>query len=168
MKIDTLAIHAGQKPDPTTGAIMTPVYQTSTYVQKGPGEHTGYENSRTQNPTRHALEGNLAALEGAKHGIAFASGCAATATVMHLLRKGDHVICGDDVYGGTFRLFSKVFGEIGLEFSFADLTKPGEFEKALRPQTKAVWVETPTNPMMKITDLEDLTTRAHSKNVMVF
>ena len=168
MKLDTLAIHAGQKPDPTTGAIMTPVYQTSTYVQSGPGEHTGYEYSRTQNPTRHALEGNLAALEGAKHGIAFASGCAATTTVMHLLKKGDHVICGDDVYGGTFRLFSRVLAEIGLEFSFVDLTQSGALEEAIRPETKAVWVETPTNPMMKITDLKDLTTRAHARGIKVF
>ena len=168
MKLDTLAVHAGQKPDPTTGAIMTPVYQTSTYVQSGPGEHTGYEYSRTQNPTRHALEANLAALEGAKHGIAFASGCAATTTVMHLLKKGDHVISGDDVYGGTFRLFSKVLGEIGLDFSFVDLTQPGALEAAIRPETKAVWVETPTNPMMKITDLQDLADRARAKNIKVF
>ena len=112
MRFDTLAIHAGQEPDPSTGAIMTPVFQTSTYVQSGPGEHKGYEYSRTHNPTRTALEKNLAALEGAKHGVAFASGCAAATTVMHLLKAGDHVICGDDVYGGTYRLFDKVLKNI--------------------------------------------------------
>src|SRR5262244_3865072 len=118
MRFDTLAIHAGQQPDPTTGAIMTPVYLTATYVQAGPGEHKGYEYSRTQNPTRHALEGCLAALEGAQYGVAFASGCAAADALMHLLDSGDHVICSDDVYGGTFRLFDKVFRRQGIEFSF--------------------------------------------------
>ncbi|MEM6730165.1 MAG: PLP-dependent transferase, partial [Myxococcota bacterium] len=115
MKLDTIAIHAGQEPDPTTGAIMTPVYQTSTFVQQGPGEHKGFEYARTHNPTRFALEANLAALEGARHGVAFASGCAATATVLHLLKAGDHVICADDVYGGTFRLFDKVIRHNGID-----------------------------------------------------
>ncbi len=168
MKLDTIAIHAGQKPDPSTGAIMTPVFQTSTYVQRGPGDHQGYEYSRSQNPTRHALEANLAALEGAKHGVAFASGCAATATVMHLFAKGDHIICGDDVYGGTYRLFSQVLEPMGLEFSFVDLTQPGALEEAIRPETRAVWLETPTNPMMKITDLQSLAERAHQHQVKVF
>ena len=168
MKIDTLAIHAGQTPDPTTGAIMTPVYQTSTYVQSAPGEHTGYEYSRTQNPTRHALEGNLAALEGAKHGVCFASGCAATTTVMHLLEEGAHVISGDDVYGGTFRLFDKVLAHRSIEFSFVDLTKPGALEEAIRPNTRAIWTETPTNPMMKVVDLEAICKTAKKHGIKVF
>ena len=168
MKIDTLAIHAGQKPDPTTGAIMTPVYQTSTYVQSAPGVHTGYEYSRTQNPTRHALEANLAALEGAKHGVCFASGCAATTTVMHLLEEGAHVISGDDVYGGTFRLFDKVLAHRAIEFSFIDLTKPGALEEAIRPNTRAIWTETPTNPMMKVVDLEAICKTAKKHGIKVF
>jgi len=168
MKIDTLAIHAGQTPDPTTGAIMTPVYQTSTYVQSAPGEHTGYEYSRTQNPTRHALEANLAALEGAKHGVCFASGCAATATVMHLLEEGAHVISGDDVYGGTFRLFDKVLAHRSIDFSFVDLTKPEALQEAIRPNTKAIWTETPTNPMMKVVDLEAICQTAKKHGIKVF
>ncbi|MDQ3266045.1 MAG: cystathionine gamma-synthase [Myxococcota bacterium] len=153
MRFDTLAIHAGQEPDPTTGAIMTPVYLTSTYVQSGPGEHKGYEYSRTQNPTRHALERCLAALEGAKFGAAFASGLAGTDMLMHMFEAGDHIICSDDVYGGTFRLFDKVFKRHGLSFSFVDLSNPANLEPAITPHTKAVWVETPTNPMLKLVDL---------------
>ncbi len=153
MRFDTLAIHAGQSPDPTTGAIMTPVYLTSTYVQDGPGEHKGYEYSRTKNPTRAALEGCLAALEGASFGAAFASGCAATDTLMHMLEAGDHVVCSDDVYGGTFRLFDKVFRRQGLDFTFVDLSDPANLEAAITPKTRAVWVETPTNPMLKLVDL---------------
>ncbi len=153
MKFDTLAIHAGQQPDPTTGAIMTPVYLTSTYVQDGPGEHKGFEYSRTKNPTRLALEGCLAALEGAKHGYAFASGCAAADALMHMLDAGDHVVCSDDLYGGTFRLFDKVFKRQGLSFSFVDLSNPTALEAAITPKTKAIWVETPTNPMLKLIDL---------------
>ena len=153
MRFDTDAIHAGQQPDPTTGAIMTPVYFTSTYVQDGPGEHKGYEYSRTRNPTRVALEGCLAALEGAKFGAAFASGCAATDMLMHHLDAGDHVVCSDDVYGGTFRLFDKVFKRQGLTFSFVDLSDLSNLEKAITPKTKMLWVETPTNPMLKLVDL---------------
>ena len=153
MRFDTLAIHAGQEPDPTTGAIMTPVYLTSTYVQDGPGGHKGYEYSRTKNPTRSALEACLAALEGAKFGACFASGCAASDMLMHLLESGDHVVVSDDVYGGTFRLFDKVFRRHGLEFTFTDLSKVENFEKAITPKTKMVWVETPTNPMLKLIDL---------------
>lgn len=167
MRFDTLAIHAGQAPDPTTGAIMTPVYQTSTYVQSSPGQHKGYEYSRTHNPTRTALEQNLAALEGGKHGIAFASGCAAATTVMHTLKAGDHVICADDVYGGTFRLFDKVFKQQGLSFTFVDLTKPGALEGAVQKSTKLVWVETPTNPMLKIIDLEAVSHAAHKHGLTV-
>jgi cystathionine gamma-lyase len=153
MKFDTLAIHAGQSPDPTTGAIMTPVYLTSTYVQDGPGGHKGYEYSRTKNPTRGALEACLAALEGAKYGAAFGSGCAAADMLMHLLDAGDHVVVSDDVYGGTFRLFDKVFRRQGLNFTFVDMSKTENLEPAITPKTKMVWVETPTNPMLKLVDL---------------
>jgi cystathionine gamma-lyase len=153
MRFDTLAIHAGQQPDPTTGAIMTPVYLTSTYVQDGPGEHKGFEYSRTRNPTRDALQDCLAALEGAKFGAAFGSGLAASDMLMHLLESGDHVVCSDDVYGGTFRLFDKVFARHGLSFSWVDMCDPEAVEKAITPQTKMLWVETPTNPMLKLIDL---------------
>ncbi len=153
MRFETLAIHAGQEPDPTTGAIMTPVYLTSTYVQAGPGQHKGYEYSRTQNPTRKALQDCLAALEGARHGLAFGSGLAATDALLHLLDAGDHVVCSDDVYGGTFRLFDKVFRRAGLAFDFVDLTELRNLEAAIGPRTKMVWVETPTNPMLKLVDL---------------
>ena len=166
MRFDTLAIHAGQSPDPTTGAIMTPVYLTSTYVQDGPGEHKGFEYSRTKNPTRLALEGCLAALEGAKHGAAFASGMAAIDTLMHLLDAGDHVICSDDVYGGTFRLFDKVFKRVGLEFSFVDMTEVANIERAITPKTKFIWVETPTNPMLKLVDLAKVAEVAKKHHVL--
>ena len=153
LRFETLAIHAGQSPDPTTGAIMTPVYLTSTYVQDGPGVHKGFEYSRTRNPTRDALEGCLAALEGAKHGLAFASGLAATDCILHLLCAGDHVLCSDDVYGGTFRLFDKVFRRLGIEFSYADMSDAANVEKGLRRNTRLVWIESPTNPMLKLVDL---------------
>ncbi|HLL52324.1 MAG TPA: cystathionine gamma-synthase [Myxococcaceae bacterium] len=153
MRFDTAAIHAGQEPDPTTGAIMTPVYYTSTYVQAGPGEHKGFEYSRTHNPTRFALERCLAALEGAQYGAAFASGLAASDMLMHMLDAGDHVVVSDDVYGGTFRLFDKVFKRAGLSFSFVDLSNPENMEAAITPKTKMVWVESPTNPMLKLIDL---------------
>ncbi|MEE2959736.1 MAG: cystathionine gamma-synthase [Myxococcota bacterium] len=168
MKLDTLAIHAGQAPDPSTGAIMPPVYQTSTYVQSSPGEHQGYEYSRSQNPTREALERNLAALEGAAHGLAFGSGCAASTTVMHLLPPGAHVVCGDDVYGGTFRLFDKVLSQRNITYSFVDLTRADALEEHIRPETAAVWIETPTNPMMKIVDIEHISTIAHKNKLLVF
>jgi cystathionine gamma-lyase len=151
--LDTLAIHAGQAPDPSTGAVMTPVYLTSTYVQDGPGGHKGFEYSRTRNPTRDALEGCLAALEGGRHGLAFASGLAATDAVLHLLSAGDHVLASDDVYGGTFRIFDKVFRRAGLSFDAVDMTDPANVERALRPETRLVWIESPTNPMLKLADL---------------
>ncbi|MDP6943770.1 MAG: cystathionine gamma-synthase [Myxococcota bacterium] len=160
--IGTRAIHAGQSPDPTTGAIMTPVYLTSTYVQESPGHHTGYEYSRTGNPTRTALQDCVAALEGARHGIAFASGCAATSTIMQTLRSGDHVICGDDVYGGTFRLFDQVCTRGGLSFDFVDLTDPDAVLRARRPETKFVWLETPTNPLLKLADIAAIAERCRS------
>jgi len=153
LHFDTLAIHAGQSPDPTTGAIMTPVYLTSTYVQDGPGVHKGYEYSRTQNPTRHALQDCLAALEGARHGLAFASGLAATDAILHLLETGDHVLYSDDLYGGSYRIFDKVFRRLGLSFDPVDMADPRNVERALRKETKLVWIESPTNPMLKLVDL---------------
>lgn len=162
----TLAVHAGQKPDPTTGAIMTPIYQTSTYVQDGPGGHKGYDYSRSGNPTRTALEENLAALEGGKFGLAFASGCAAMTTLAHLLSVGDHIVCADDVYGGTFRLFDKVISRCGIKTDFVDLTKPGALEAAIQPNTKLIWVETPTNPLLKIIDLQAVAAIAKKKGIL--
>jgi cystathionine gamma-lyase len=152
-RFETLAIHAGQRPDPVTGAVMTPVYLTSTYVQSAPGEHKGYEYSRTHNLTRHALQDCLAALEGAKHGLAFASGLAATDALLHLLDAGDHVVYSDDVYGGTFRLFDKVFRRHGLTFTPVDASDPENVRRAMTPRTRMVWLESPTNPMLKIADL---------------
>jgi cystathionine gamma-lyase len=150
----TKAIHAGQSPDPTTGAVMPPIYATSTYAQSSPGVHQGFEYSRTHNPTRFAYERCVAGLEGGSRGFAFASGLAATSTILELLDTGSHVICMDDVYGGTFRLFERVRRRsAGLDFSFVDLTDPAAFEAAIRPNTRMVWVETPTNPMLKIVDL---------------
>ena len=162
----TRAIHAGQNPDPTTGAIMTPVYLTSTYVQESPGVHKGYEYSRTGNPTRKAYEDCLASLESGKYGFAFASGCAATTTVMHILKAGDHVVACDDMYGGTFRLFDKVLRHNGIEFSFVDLTNPESFEKAIKPNTKLIWIETPTNPMLKLVDIRKHCALAQKKNII--
>ncbi|MCB0351521.1 MAG: cystathionine gamma-synthase [Bdellovibrionales bacterium] len=150
---DTLAIHAGQSPDPTTGAIMTPIYMTSTYVQASPGVHKGYEYSRTGNPTRAAYESCMASLEGGDFGFAFASGCAATTTVLHLLKAGDHVISGDDLYGGTLRLFDRVFAQMGIEFTYVDTSNVKNIAKAAKPNTKMIWIETPTNPLLKISDI---------------
>jgi len=153
-KLATRAVHAGQRPeeDPA-GAIMTPIYQTSTYQQPALGQHKGFEYARTRNPTRDALERNLAALEGAAHGLAFASGMAATDAVLKLLSSGDHVICGDNVYGGTHRIMTMVFDRLGLGFSFVDTRDLGNVEAAFTARTKMVFVETPTNPMMRLTDL---------------
>ena len=150
----TRAIHAGQPPEPVTGAIMTPIFQTSTYVQKSPGQHTGYEYSRTANPTREAMERCVAQLEGASHGISFSSGCAAAATVMQMLQAGDRVICSDDVYGGTYRLFSKVFSRHGLEFDFADLTDETNLTGERFAGARLVWLETPSNPTLKVIDIQ--------------
>jgi cystathionine gamma-lyase len=163
--LETLAIHAGQVPDPTTGAISVPVYLTSTYVQAGPGEHKGFEYSRTQNPTRQALEANIAALEGGRHGLAFASGCAATTTILHALRAGDHVVAGDDLYGGTYRIFERVMKQMGIECTYVDPTRPEAFAEAMRPSTKLVWVETPTNPLLKLCDIAAVADICKSKNV---
>ncbi|WP_242341119.1 MULTISPECIES: cystathionine gamma-synthase [Anaeromyxobacter] len=169
LSFETLAIHAGQSPDPTTGAIMTPVYLTSTYVQESPGVHKGFEYSRTQNPTRHALQDCLAALEGARHGLAFASGLAATDAILHLLDAGDHVVASDDVYGGTFRIFDKVYRRHGLSFTYVDMSDARNVERALTPRTKLVWIESPTNPMLKIVDLAAVAAiaRAHGARTVV-
>lgn len=164
---DTRAIHAGQEPDEVTGAIMTPIFQTSTYVQRSPGEHTGFEYSRTHNPTRHALEDCLASLEGGKYGIAFASGSAAMATIMHLFKAGDHVVCGDDVYGGTYRLFNRVFKELGMGFSFVDMSDLDKFRASLTPETRLVWLESPTNPLLKISDIRAICDIAHERGIPV-
>jgi cystathionine beta-lyase/cystathionine gamma-synthase len=154
MKFESLTIHAGQEPDPTTGAVMTPIYQTSTYAQDGVGKpRNGYEYSRTQNPTRKALQDCLAALEGGSFGLAFSSGLAATNTVMQLLSSGDHVLAGNDVYGGTFRLFDKVLRRFGLDFTYADTTDPENVAEAITPATRIVWLETPTNPLLNVTDI---------------
>lgn len=154
MKFETKAIHTGQEPDKATGAVIVPIYQTSTYVQQSPGKHKGYEYSRTANPTRLALEKCLASLEGAKLGLAFSSGMAAISVVLNLLKAGDHVISCDDLYGGTYRIFEKVYKDYGLEFSYIDMTSPENLSRALRKNTKMVWVETPTNPLLKIIDLK--------------
>jgi len=173
LSFETLAIHAGQEPDPSTGAIMTPIYQTSTYVQPSLGVHKGYEYSRTKNPTRSAYEACVAALEaggnGLAYGAAFSSGCAASTTLLHLLEPGDHVVASDDLYGGTFRLFDKVFtgGGKGIQFSFVDMTDEQAFAAAFRPNTKMVWIETPTNPMLKIIDIEKVASFGKSKGAMV-
>jgi cystathionine beta-lyase/cystathionine gamma-synthase len=153
MKFSTKAIHAGQEPDPTTGAVTVPIYQTSTYAQEGLGKHKGFEYARTQNPTRSALEQNLAALEGGKACFAFASGMAATNAVMTLLQAGDHVIVSDNTYGGTFRLFDKVLRKFGVEFSYVDAREPQNVEEATRAETRMVFVETPTNPVMSLVDI---------------
>jgi len=151
--LGTRAVHAGQAPDPATGAIMPPIYQTSTYVQEGLGRHKGFEYARTRNPTRDALERNLAALEGGRHGLAWASGLAATDALLKLLNAGDHVICGENVYGGTHRLMVQVFQRLGLTFTFVDTRDPARIVEAVTPATRMVYVETPTNPMMRLTDL---------------
>lgn len=165
-KFETQVIHAGQRPDPSTGAIMPPIYQTSTYVQQAPGKHKGYDYSRSSNPTRKALEDNLAALENGTSGLAFASGCAAMTTVMHLFQTGDHIICSDDVYGGTYRLFTKVLNRNGLEFTFVDMTDVQNIKKAVQKNTKAVWIETPTNPLLKLVDLEAALSFCKSKKIL--
>ncbi|HKH10449.1 MAG TPA: aminotransferase class I/II-fold pyridoxal phosphate-dependent enzyme, partial [Rubrobacter sp.] len=168
MKFATRAIHVGQDPDPATGATIVPIYQTSTYTQEAPGQHKGYEYSRTGNPTRTALEECVAALEGAEHGLAFASGLAATTAVMSLLSPGDHVVAGDDLYGGSYRLFDKVLQRSnGLDFTFVDTTDPEGVEKALRPETKMLWIETPTNPMLTISDVALLSEMAHERGATV-
>lgn len=164
----TLAIHAGQSPDPSTGAVMTPIYATSTYAQSSPGVHQGFEYSRSHNPTRFAYERCVAALEGGSRGFAFASGLAATSTILELLDSGSHVIAMDDVYGGTYRLFERVRRRsAGLDFSWVDLTDPAAFEAAIQPNTRMVWIETPTNPLLKLVDIERISAIARTRGLLV-
>lgn len=164
----TTAIHGGQAPDPSTGAVMPPIYQTSTYVQSSPGVHQGFEYSRSHNPTRFAYERCVAALEGGSRGFAFASGLAATSTILELLDSGSHVIAMDDVYGGSYRLFERVRRRTaGLDFSWVDLTDPAAFEAAIRPDTKMVWIETPTNPMLKLVDIAAISAIARRHGLIV-
>ncbi len=153
-KFGTKAIHAGQSPDPTTGAVMTPIYQTSTYAQSSPGVHKGYEYARTQNPTRTALEANIAALENAQYGRCFSSGLGATDAILKTLNPGDEVVSTNDLYGGTYRIFTKIYGRYGLKFKFVDMQNPEKVEEAITSQTKLIWIETPTNPMMSIVDIK--------------
>jgi cystathionine beta-lyase/cystathionine gamma-synthase len=161
-RFSTICIHAGQTPDPSTGAIITPIFQTSTYVQDELGKHKGFEYARTQNPTRAALEGNVAAIEGGKAAFAYASGMAAIGAISTLLKSGDHVVVTDNTYGGTFRLFDKVLTKYGMEFSYVDTSRPELIEAAMRPTTKMLFVETPTNPVMRLTDLAQAASLAHA------
>jgi cystathionine gamma-lyase/cystathionine beta-lyase/cystathionine gamma-lyase/homocysteine desulfhydrase len=164
-RFSTICLHAGQEPDPSTGAIITPIYQTSTYVQEEFGKHKGYEYGRTQNPTRMTLERNLAAIEGGKTAFAFASGMAAIGAITTMLKSGDHVIVSDNTYGGTFRLFDKVLTRYDLSFSYIDTSSLDEVERAIRPSTRMLFVETPTNPVMRITDLRAAADLAHHHNI---
>ncbi len=166
-RFETRAIHAGCEPDSGTGAIMTPIFQTSTYVQESPGKHKGYDYSRTRNPTRTALEKNIASLEEGNFGLAFSSGMSAISTITQLLNTGDHVICCDDVYGGTFRLFDKVWKRYGLEFDFTDLTQPQSLERYRKNNTKMIWLESPSNPLLKLVDIEAVALIAKKNNILV-
>ena len=161
LRFETLTVHAGVEPEPITGAVMTPIFQTSTYAQDGVGEHKGFEYSRTDNPTRSALQASMAALEGGRYALAFSSGMAAIDTLIRLLNPGDHVICGDDVYGGTFRLFDKIFSRYGLLFDFVNTYDLAEIKAAVRPETRLIWLETPTNPMLRLTDIAAVADIAH-------
>lgn len=166
MRFATKAIHAGVEPDPTTGAIMTPIYQTSTYVQEAPGVHKGYEYSRTHNPTRTALQNALAALENATHGICYASGLAATDALLKLFKPGDEIVATNDLYGGTYRIFTKVFEGFGLTFRFVDMSDPETVASALTDKTRMLWLETPTNPLLRLIDIEALTALAKSRGIL--
>jgi cystathionine beta-lyase len=167
MKPATLCIHAGSHPDPSTGAIMTPIYQTSTYVQEAPGVNQGFEYARSQNPTRKALEEAFGLLEKGRHGLAFSSGVAATDAVIKLLKPGDEVVCGNDMYGGTYRLFTKVFEKFGIRFHYVNMQHLENIEAVLNDQTRLIWLETPTNPLMNITDIRAVSALAKSKNILV-
>jgi len=167
MKFNTKVIHAGIEPDPSTGAIMTPIFQTSTYVQNAPGDHKGYEYARTQNPTRDALQKNLAALENGNFGICFASGLAATDGIIKLFSQGDEIISTNDLYGGSYRAFTKVYARFGMKFHFADLTDAESIIPLINPATKMIWIETPTNPMLRIVDIEAVCKIAKAHNILV-
>ena len=167
MKFATKAIHAGQEPDPTTGAIMTPIYQTSTYVQERPGVHKGYEYSRTHNPTRTALEKNLAALENGKHGLCFGSGLAAMDVLLKTFSPGDEIISSNDLYGGSYRIFTKVYQNYGLKFHFVDMEDTSAILPFITAKTKMIWIETPTNPMMNIIDIAAVAAIAKKNNILL-
>ena len=167
MKQGTKFIHAGTEPDPSTGAIMTPIYQTSTYVQAAPGKHKGYEYARSQNPTRKALEDALAEIENGKFGLAFSSGVAATDAVIKLLAPGDEVIAANDMYGGTYRLFSKVFEKFGIVFHYVDMSKADTVREYINNNTKLIWTETPTNPLMNVFDIGALAQIAKQHNILL-
>jgi cystathionine gamma-lyase len=167
MKFSTRAIHAGQEPDPTTGSVMTPIYQTATYAQAGLGENKGFEYSRSGNPTRAALESCMAALEEGIYGLAFASGMAAETAILSLLSAGDHVVSCDDTYGGTYRIFERVMRRYGVEASYVAARNLADYEKAIRPNTKMVWLETPTNPLLGLIDIQKVAAIAHAKNLLV-
>ena len=165
VRFETAAVHAGQHPEPVTGAVMTPVFLTSTFAQKAPGQHTGFEYSRTQNPTRFALEANLAALEGGAWGLAFNAGVAASTAVLSLLDAGDHVVAGDDLYGGSYRLFEKVFRRLGVRFSYVDARDPKAVAAAIQPSTQLCWLETPTNPLLRLADIRAIAAVCSARRV---
>jgi cystathionine beta-lyase/cystathionine gamma-synthase len=167
MKFATKVIHAAIEPDPSTGAIMTPIYQTSTYVQAAPGQHKGYEYARSQNPTRKVLEGVMAALENGQHGLCFSSGVAATDAVLKLLEPGDEVIAGNDLYGGTYRLFTRIFEKFGIRFRFVNLQNGAEMAAHINSKTKLIWIETPTNPLMNIVDIAAAASLAKGRGILV-
>ncbi|MDX2045330.1 MAG: cystathionine gamma-synthase [Chitinophagaceae bacterium] len=167
MKLATKYIHAGAEPDPSTGAIMTPIYQTSTYVQSAPGKHKGFEYARSQNPTRKALEEAMAVIENGKYGLVFSSGVAATDAVIKLLQPGDEVIAGNDMYGGTYRLFTKVFEKFGIRFHYVDMTRTENIVSFINTNTRLIWLETPTNPLMNIADIAAVSAIAKPKNILV-
>jgi cystathionine gamma-lyase len=167
VKFSTKAIHAGQEPDPSTGAIMTPIYQTSTFAQAGMGEHKGYEYARTGNPTRTALEQCLAALENGQYGLAFASGLAAESAVLSLLSSGDHIVSCDDLYGGTYRIFERIMGRYQVQTSYVTASNTAEYEQAIRPNTKLIWLETPTNPLLRLADIRAIAEIAHRHNILL-
>ena len=167
MKFATKAIHAGQEPDPSTGAIMTPIFQTATYVQEGLGEHKGFEYSRTSNPTRSALEACIAAIEDGKYGLAFASGMAAESAILSLLSSGDHIVSCDDLYGGSYRIFERVMRRYNVETSYVPVGNVAGYEQAIRPNTKMIWLETPTNPLLRLVDIRAIAEIAHRHNLLV-
>lgn len=167
MKFNTKTIHAGIEPDPSTGAIMTPIFQTSTFVQKAPGDHQGFEYARTQNPTRSVLEANIAALENAKHGFAFGSGMAAMDTIIKMFESGDEILSVNDLYGGSYRLLTKVYRPLGIESRFVDMTDPTQLQNQISEKTKLIWIETPTNPVLTLVDIQAICEIAHRHNVLV-
>src|SRR5690606_28060829 len=167
MKFNTKTIHGNQQHDPTTGAVMMPIYQTSTFAQSSPGVHQGYDYSRGANPTRAAFEGALASIENGTHGFAFGSGLAATDSVMKLFSPGDHIIAMDDLYGGSYRMFTRIYQRLGLEFDFVDMTNPTNIEEKIKENTKLIWIETPTNPMMKIADIQAIVNLVKGRGILV-